>query len=137
METTTAASNRRRVIPQIKNERLLPQEGMLVCPGCGSTYLHQEVIEVFNPDQEDAAEGLHVTVNAASMAADRSMDNNPSERRQGLSIHFNCETCANQLTLQIAQHKGETRIRWDVQALGQNLINRRWDTGLDISQIDD
>jgi hypothetical protein len=83
----------------------------LICPCCGSIYLHQSTINVYNRD-EDADKGLHVIVENDMTITGTDMQNNPSPRREGLSIKFWCEECPEKLTLNIYQHKGETLIEW-------------------------
>ena len=90
----------------------------LVCPQCGSNCLHQGAIEVFHRRREDAdnvvlaiAEGMASDVSDIPDAGAR----NPSARRQGLLIHFDCEGCdllQLGIVLTISQHKGETFIQW-------------------------
>lgn len=85
------------------------------CSSCGGFYLHQGDVEVFNRCCEDAASGLHAVVMHDRVAIDTSMIGNPSERRQGLTISFTCETCHASPTLKIIQCKGETLIEWELQ----------------------
>jgi hypothetical protein len=48
---------------------------------------------------------------ASHMVADS--PDNPSTRRHGLIIDFECETCsANPIQLRFAQHKGTTLVSW-------------------------
>lgn len=81
--------------------------GELICPNCGSLYLHHEKIEVFER-AEDASEGLHVSVDGMSIAVDTKLLGNPSMRRHGLKIHFRCEGCKHLPVLSLEQHKGCT-----------------------------
>lgn len=83
--------------------------GELVCPSCGSEYLHHHKVEVFER-KEDATQGLHVTVSKDSAAIDNVLDGNPSARRHGLSVHFWCEGCKAEPVLSIGQHKGNTNV---------------------------
>ncbi|MBA4067973.1 MAG: hypothetical protein C0501_30575 [Isosphaera sp.] len=84
---------------------------ILRCPGCGFEYLHQQSVEVFERDEDDAR-GTHVTVTRAGAAADADLSGNPSERRQGLKVAFRCEGCWAVSTLALAQHKGHTFVEF-------------------------
>ena len=86
---------------------------LLSCPACNGDNLHQTRVEVFTRTGEDAVQGLHVTVPhdvAQPVTLDADIDANPSERRQGITIHFTCETCRCLPVLHIAQNKGSTYI---------------------------
>ena len=85
---------------------------ILVCPGCGGTYLHHGVVNTFDRD-EDAENGRHVRI-GRGVVIDHDLRNNPSFRRGGLTITFSCETCSAESTLRIAQHKGQTFVTLDV-----------------------
>ncbi len=86
------------------------------CPNCRSSFTHQEYVEVFFREAEDAG-GIHTTAKQDGTFIDRNMENNPSWRRDGLRIHFSCESChCNEDDkdnppyhyLDIYQHKGKT-----------------------------
>ena len=79
----------------------------LVCPACGSTYLHHERVEVFERNEGERS-GLHVAVGGGRALVDTALEGNPSGRRHGLNIHFWCEECEARPMLIIAQHKGNT-----------------------------
>jgi hypothetical protein len=88
----------------------------LVCPECGEEYLHQRRVTVWDR-LEDAPMVRETTVSVAvsTMMADSHLTANPSERRQGMSIFFECETCLEgeeMHELCIAQHKGSTFVFW-------------------------
>jgi hypothetical protein len=87
---------------------------VLRCPRCGDNYLHQARVTVF--DREEDAELTAVTTVAAGLAATHLLPSdqiaNPSRRRQGLAIAFDCEGCADGIELTIAQHKGTTVFAW-------------------------
>lgn len=80
---------------------------LLECPACGGNHLHHEKIEVFDR-AEDEIMGLHVVVGDGKFVVDRNLAGNPSKRRHGISIRFNCEQCSATPVLTIAQHKGNT-----------------------------
>ena len=85
-------------------------EEVLLCPSCGDFYLHQHSVSVFDRE-EDSDTGRRTVVNGSSVLVDEEMKDNPSRRRQGLSIDFLCEFGCT-ATLAIFQHKGCTEIRW-------------------------
>lgn len=67
----------------------------LVCPRCGDDYIHQRRVRVFDRP-EDAKDTLVVTVGGATGLLDvtrRKAPDNPSARRDGLTIQFWCEPC--------------------------------------------
>ena len=82
-------------------------ESILLCPGCKGTYLHQEFIEIFDR-KEDEKKGIHVVAGNQNIKIDTGLNGNPSSRRDGLKIHFSCETCLEKPVLAIWQHKGNT-----------------------------
>ena len=91
-----------------------PQGGYdaeLLCPKCNGNYLHHHRVEIFERE-EDQDHGIHLTVQDGSVSTDTSMTNNPSSRRHGLAIHFECEMCGTQSIFSIAQHKGNTHVRF-------------------------
>jgi hypothetical protein len=94
-------------------------DNILCCPKCRGENLHQGTVEVFNRPQEDAL-SLAVLVRPGYGPKTGDPNRNPSDRRQGLSVGFWCETCEAEsgpdhetLKLQIWQHKGITFIRWE------------------------
>ena len=50
----------------------------------------------------------HQLPRAAEVSIDALLEGNPSGRRQGVTIRFWCEGCAQRSVLTIAQHKGAT-----------------------------
>ncbi|MNE47840.1 hypothetical protein D3C80_1422660 [compost metagenome] len=91
----------------------------LICPRCGGDYLAHGRVDVFNRG-EDARTLTHIRVDGAQASVRLvSSDEvpNPSRRRWGLSIRFDCEACSSGdpgdvIELTIAQHKGQTEIGW-------------------------
>jgi hypothetical protein len=99
------------------------------CPDCGGNNLHQADVTIFNHDGYDAewdektrntrdaprTRVTHVmadnTITTARVHPDAT--NNPSQERQGLIVHFWCETCESKPKLAIFQHKGITFIGWE------------------------
>jgi len=82
---------------------------IILCPNCGYDCIHQGKIEIFDRN-EDEKKGLHVVVENKEANISTNLDGNPSSRRQGLKIHFECETCDAKPILCIEQHKGNTFI---------------------------
>jgi hypothetical protein len=91
-------------------------ESALKCPRCGSDYLHHYKIELFACPEDSEVD--HLTVACGQTISDASFDNNgsrnPSARRHGLIIHFDCEECGGNLELNLAQHKGHSQINWNM-----------------------
>lgn len=86
-------------------------EAILKCPACGNTYLHHERVDVFERS-EDAATGLHVTIEGGRAVTDTNLTGNPSMRRHGFKVHFSCETCPAKPVLSFSQHKGNTEVNF-------------------------
>ena len=87
-------------------------EDILICPHCGQIFLHQYKTEIFDRDEDDV-EGLHViTDREKGIIIKKDLEGNPSKRRDGLKIHFFCEICQTDSTLEIYQHKGQTFIKF-------------------------
>jgi hypothetical protein len=91
---------------------------ILQCPSCGESYLHQGTIEAYNRG-EDADTVRCVIVDGSSVFSEQipsEHSNNPSDRRHGCIIHFDCEHCPNiDFKLTIAQHKGNTFMSWEYE----------------------
>jgi len=93
----------------------------LLCPNCGGNNLHQDKVETFDRAEDEYGVQIRTTSCGGRTIIDRDMTMNPSPRRNGLRIHFECEsgmteegkksTCAP--VLNIYQHKGTTYMRWD------------------------
>lgn len=87
--------------------------GLLKCRACGGDYTHQKGVEVFQKETE-SSDGLHTTAMFYGTSTDKLMDNNPSEKRNGLRVYFCCESCHRgqttrpQYQIVIYQHKGQT-----------------------------
>jgi len=88
------------------------------CVGCGSWHLHQRDVFVYTR-KEDAKFALETIVD---MSGSRSsvkpssdeveIDGNPSHRRHGLRIRFECEQCDDIFDMVLLQHKGTTELKW-------------------------
>lgn len=81
----------------------------LLCPHCGAEQMHHGAVEIFDRP-EDAPSASHVVVDGESIRIDRDGTGNPSLRRHGLRIRLWCEICSSVSQLNIAQHKGDTRL---------------------------
>lgn len=84
-------------------------ENRLDCPFCGQTYLHQDSIVEYNRRDEDG----FTRISAMNIETAGGIPENPSPRRDAVSIHFWCENCDNKPKLNIIQHKGQTFVSWD------------------------
>lgn len=87
-------------------------ESLLACPSCNGFYTHQRKVEIFNRS-EDAEAGTHVSVEGDEVIVNRDISGNPSGRRHGLIIYFECETCSSNVKMEIYQHKGNTFMAMD------------------------
>jgi hypothetical protein len=86
-------------------------EDDVTCPSCGSSYLHQDSVDVWFRE-EGSEEARHVFTDRLHSCTDSSNENNPSRHRDGILIHFFCEECTAKPSLAIIQHKGMTLIQW-------------------------
>ena len=92
-------------------------EGVLTCPVCGYTNLHQEQTQVFNRDEDRDTPGVAIDESGQTFSLLES-GRNPSARRGGVRIHFSCEQHEiPKLDLTIVQHKGTTYLAWEGCAL--------------------
>ena len=90
---------------------------VLKCPKCESTYIHHTSVETYMRC-EDSDTGSYVYTDRAlntTTIGGRLPSGNPSPRRQGMVIGFDCE-CCGEMKLSIMQHKGETFIEWQHDA---------------------
>lgn len=83
----------------------------LTCPKCSSSTLHQKAVKVFFRHGEDVKTGRFLKCSTEGVH-EISGDDNPSARRDGLLIKFECELCDADPELSIIQHKGSTYIEW-------------------------
>ncbi len=89
---------------------------VLACPNCGGQCVHHDRVDIY--ERSEDSNGLHVRVMGCDarpqrqpvVSVDHVLDENPSDRRQGVSIRFWCEGCSLRFTLDLAQHKGQTVI---------------------------
>ena len=90
--------------------------GRLKCK-CGSDYLHQGNVTVFQRDEDNAFTTIIAQDgDTAQVSVFPSQDTcNPSPRRHGLILEFHCESCGQDGKVQqlaIFQHKGNTYMEW-------------------------
>ncbi|CAB4131825.1 hypothetical protein UFOVP125_35 [uncultured Caudovirales phage] len=85
-----------------------------LCPKCGETYTHQGAVHIYDRNAEDAPLGRYVVCSAstATVIHNTPMVDNPSRRRDGLSIEMDCEQCGPVGRLTVFQHKGQTLVGW-------------------------
>lgn len=97
----------------MKREIELADGLRLVCPMCGSEYMHQGKVQVFWR-KEDAEDGQLIVCApmGTTVAKEVPMTGCPSPRRSGLLITFDCEGCDAEPELAIYQHKGESTFQW-------------------------
>jgi hypothetical protein len=91
-------------------------DGVLVCPRChdSHSYLHHGALTVYHL-REDEPRLTRIGVRNGSALIERvdsDASGNPSSRRDGLAIYFDCEICGTSSELTIAQHKGQTLLAW-------------------------
>jgi predicted RNA-binding Zn-ribbon protein involved in translation (DUF1610 family) len=103
---------------EVQVENLSTDLSQLMCPNCGDGYLHQGIVEVYN--RSESAEQVRCTVidrgDVLSQLIPNDESNNPSTRRHGIVIHFECEHCGDtDFQLRIAQHKGFTLMDWEYE----------------------
>jgi len=85
----------------------------LTCPRCGEQWLHHGEVRVYSRPIEDGQEQETRISHYGRVFVDPyNKRDNPSARRDGLTIDFWCESCREGSTLTIAQHKGMTAIGW-------------------------
>ena len=97
---------------------------ILLCPQCGGNNLHQGTVTVFNRNEDQV--DTQVTCvqkddDASTVLITDRTTSNPSPRRHGMLIDFECESCYemqdgdyihDKLVLAIYQHKGLTLVEW-------------------------
>lgn len=98
--------------------------GTLKCPDCGEDYLHQRNTTIFQRGEDGNTTTVIAQNGNTAQVTDFPSDDtcNPSPRRHGLIIEFECEHChhdgeeeVNSLPLfrlAVLQHKGITFMEW-------------------------
>ena len=100
--------------PDIKIASMSDTRSELLCPQCDGENLSHQQVRVFDRN-EDAVDVLLTKVNGNRSVVEtlpNDTSDNPSARRDGLIIDFNCEACGGTSALLIAQHKGRTEVGW-------------------------
>jgi hypothetical protein len=92
-------------------------EQVLVCPRCGGGYLHHRGVISYdrNEDDKQTIETLVENGTTSVSVVPSTASRNPSSRRDGIAIQFECEGCGDSFELTIAQHKGVTLVAWRAQ----------------------
>lgn len=101
----------------VTRENYSPNISALRCPRCNGEYLHHIGLIYYDRATQDApSSAVYIAGGKVTIAAHDDTSSNPSSRRDGLSIRFQCELCQgigeDRLELIIAQHKGITEIGW-------------------------
>jgi hypothetical protein len=95
--------------------------GALDCPDCGDNYLHHGNVTIFQRSEDDDFTTVIAQSGTEAQVSDfPSADTcNPSSRRHGMIIEFECEYCHNDAEtpkpphrLAVIQHKGNTYMEW-------------------------
>ena len=100
------ADNINAILATTHVEVPMPKAGEILCAHCGSEYVKHTYIDVFQRNGEDALTGLHTSIGDGESTACTDMTLNPSKRRDGFFIDFDCEPCRGVTRLRIVQHKG-------------------------------
>lgn len=92
----------------------------LVCPRCGGFNLHHVGVRMYERSEDQPTVTLIETYGdrvkvTPRVSSDRA---NPSSRRHGMVVMFDCELCnspegeEDRIELRFAQHKGSTEVSW-------------------------
>lgn len=90
----------------------------LLCPKCGGNNLHQYTVHTFHRgEDEDKVINTSAYMDGTEVkVVPNDETDNPSSRRHGLTIEFECENChqtaGDSFRLNILQHKGCTYMVW-------------------------
>lgn len=85
---------------------------IIKCPDCGENYLHHVAVDFYARGEDDKT-GVHTrAIDTGLTMVDGEMSGNPSDRRGGMVIKFECEHCPGFKPLHIFQHKGITFVEW-------------------------
>jgi len=92
----------------------ISEQSGLRCPHCGFDHLHQVSVTCFER-REDAPTVRRTRISGTALAQEdvpQEGSGNPSRRRHGVVIAFECEGCRQTTELSFAQHKGQTLVEW-------------------------
>jgi hypothetical protein len=107
----------RRVLQETHFIQMGQMDGQshLICPRCRNAFLHSLAVRSFPIDNTSWSASTASSFGPHEPWIFPAGDN-PSLRRQGLSVLFRCETCSVSpdaaLELRFAQHKGMTLLSW-------------------------
>lgn len=83
----------------------------LKCPHCGAFQdMHHDVVVDYS--REGGEDGPTVATIVGAQVRVLRLAGNPSERRDGVCVQFDCMCCSERSELCLAQHKGETHVFW-------------------------
>jgi hypothetical protein len=86
-------------------------KGVLKCAGCGEEYTRVKGVYWFRRGEDrSSCDTGFLTLSGHQGAVKTSNKLNPSARRDGLRVIYNCEHCETISSLNIEQHKGNTYI---------------------------
>ena len=99
------------------NNIRIKDDDVLECPHCPNaieSYLHHGKVTVYDRHEDESRIKKTEVSNgvAHTKEVDNSCSGNPSSRRHGLAICFECELCGRTSELTIAQHKGQSLLAW-------------------------
>ena len=102
---------------KIKLEDIGSSVEVLKCPVSDTNHMHLSRITIYNREKEDSDKvGVYKYEKDGSFQFTNKLNptENPSDRRDGLSIYFHPEdeTKASEIALDIGEHKGEIHINW-------------------------
>lgn len=98
---------------ETRNNAVLAEGEVVVCPHCGHDYTHQGEVQAWQRD-EDSDVGVWARIKQQAVVSSVVLPSgNPSPRRSGLRIKMSCEGCDNWFWIIIAQHKGQTYLYFE------------------------
>jgi hypothetical protein len=103
--------------PHIATEVYDSDTSNLLCPRCNEAYLHHRTVRVYDRGENEdltTVTAVNDGLVASHLYPSKGLPN-PSARRDGIAINFECEICSGGITLTLAQHKGHTLIGWDYE----------------------
>jgi hypothetical protein len=102
--------------PKIEFMNYSDRASEMQCPRCGGGNLNHLGATFYDRSEDERQEVVIEVLGAQTTTTVRPhSDENPSSRRHGMVIHFDCELCSGtggRLQLTIAQHKGCTDVGW-------------------------
>jgi len=112
-------------------------KSVLRCPSCGGGNLHHDGVNIYFRKEDEGKTTVKsigipdctFTHQEEMFSTDRNDFNNknPSLRRNGIRILFNCEHCYDHVELCIAQHKGLTLMHMEYKAFGRKRMEETGD----------